>query len=227
MTQQILLIDNYDSFVFNLARYLQELGVDTAVVRNDQLTVEEVRKLAPSAIVLSPGPCTPAESGISEQLVRELHQTIPILGVCLGHQAIVTAFGGNVIKAPVPIHGQTATIQHDALKLFARCPNPMTVGRYHSLIAAEASLPAALLVTSRTSDGLIMSVEHRRFPVYGVQFHPESILTSHGHQLLLNFLNLAGLSLQKPLPAGDLISTPTALNDFYQQQIAFDARRPL
>jgi anthranilate synthase/aminodeoxychorismate synthase-like glutamine amidotransferase len=189
----ILLIDNYDSFVHNLARYFQRLGQETHVVRNDMLTVAAIRRLAPQAIVLSPGPCTPAEAGCSVELVREMYREVPILGVCLGHQAIAGAFGARVVSAPEPMHGRTSKVSHHDSRLFARVPSPFTVCRYHSLVVDEASLPAELVVTARTEDDTIMAFEHREFPVMGVQFHPEATLTEHGYQLLVNFLRLAGI----------------------------------
>jgi len=189
----ILLIDNYDSFVFNLARYLVELGFETQVVRNDAISVEEVRQLSPRAVILSPGPCTPNEAGVCVELVRKLSDDVPMLGVCLGHQAIAAAFGGNVVRAPEPVHGRTSLISHDGSPLFAGVPNPCRVTRYHSLVADESSLPENLRVTARTNDGLIMAFEHDRLPVFGVQFHPEAVLTQGGHQLLANFLTAAGL----------------------------------
>jgi len=196
----ILLIDNYDSFVHNLARFLEELGCETQIVRNDAITVEEIRKLKPQAIVLSPGPCTPAEAGICEEVIRELGPTVPILGVCLGHQAVATALGGRIRRAPLPVHGLTSQITHDGSALFAGLPNPLTVTRYHSLIVDEASLPESLRVTSRTSDGIAMSLEHREWRVTGVQFHPESVLTEGGHKLLENVLKNAGIPVNSRLP---------------------------
>jgi anthranilate synthase component 2 len=214
----ILLIDNYDSFVFNLARYLRELGCDTEVVRNDSVTVDEVRRRRPEAIVLSPGPCTPTEAGICVDLVRALGGETPILGVCLGHQAIAAAYGAAVVRAPEPVHGRTAKVVHNAAGLLAGLPQPLTVGRYHSLIVDEATLPAELEVTCRTSDGLVMGLAHRRHPVFGVQFHPESVLTQAGHQLLRNFLALAGRSTPPP-PAPEWIPQPPEEDDFFRQPI--------
>jgi anthranilate synthase/aminodeoxychorismate synthase-like glutamine amidotransferase len=195
----ILLIDNYDSFVHNLARFLEELGCATRIVRNDAISVAEIRKLNPQAIVLSPGPCTPAEAGICEAVIRELGPSIPILGVCLGHQAIATALGGRIQRAQLPVHGLTSEITHDGSDLFTGLPNPLTVTRYHSLIVEEESLPEALRVTSRTSDGVVMSLEHRTWKVTGVQFHPESVLTERGHDLLANFLKTAGIGVNSRL----------------------------
>jgi anthranilate synthase/aminodeoxychorismate synthase-like glutamine amidotransferase len=191
----ILVIDNYDSFVHNLARYLQRLGHATVVVRNDEITRREVLSFRPDAIVLSPGPCTPAEAGCSLDLVRGVAGRIPILGVCLGHQTIASALGGSVVRADEPMHGRASGIEHTGEGLFAGLPNPLVVGRYHSLIVEEASLPSDLRVTARTSDGTVMALEHRRWPVFGVQFHPESILTECGHALLANFLRLAGIDV--------------------------------
>ncbi|QDT32865.1 anthranilate synthase component II [Thalassoglobus polymorphus] len=229
MNPKLLLIDNYDSFVFNLARYLEELGMETTVVRNDAINLAEVRQLAPAGIILSPGPCTPAESGISQRVVEEFHQSIPILGVCLGHQAIAAAFGGNIVRASEPVHGRTSMIQHDETGLFADCPNPLQVGRYHSLIIEEKSLPAELRVTARTPDRTIMAIQHLKFPLFGVQFHPESILTTSGHQILQNFLELTGLTVSSILSEGELSSADQqeSTHDFYQQEIAPDAWRPL
>lgn len=189
----LLLIDNYDSFVHNLARYFERLGQETLVVRNDAIDVATVRKMRPGAVVLSPGPCTPREAGVSLELVRQMHQEMPILGVCLGHQAIAEALGGEVVRAPAPVHGQASRIRHDGSGLFNGVPSPLNVGRYHSLVIEPAVLPDMLRPTSWTEDNVLMSFEHRRFRVYGVQFHPESILTEHGYDLLANFLELAGL----------------------------------
>ncbi|MHC4880050.1 MAG: anthranilate synthase component II [Planctomycetota bacterium] len=191
----ILLIDNYDSFVFNLARYIEELGYETTVVRNDVLSVDDVRTMAPQAVILSPGPCTPTEAGICVELVRELTNEIPLLGVCLGHQAIAAGLGASIIRAPEPIHGRTSLITHNGNRLFDGLPNPCRVTRYHSLIVEEASLPDCLKVTARANDGLVMAFEHDETPVFGVQFHPEAVLTHGGHQLLRNFLSAAGLPL--------------------------------
>lgn len=191
----ILLIDNYDSFVFNLARYIAELGADILVRRNDAITLSQIQALQPEAIILSPGPCSPAESGICPLVVRELSRDIPMLGVCLGHQVIAAAFGAVVDRAPEPVHGRTSLIHHDGSRLFQDIPTPFRATRYHSLTAISSTIPSALRVTAQTVDGLVMAVEHCRRPVYGVQFHPESVLTEHGHLLLRNFLNLAGLRL--------------------------------
>ncbi|MBP2019298.1 anthranilate synthase/aminodeoxychorismate synthase-like glutamine amidotransferase [Symbiobacterium terraclitae] len=187
----IVVIDNYDSFTYNLVQYLGELGAAQAVYRNDQVTVEQIAAMQPDAVVISPGPCTPDEAGISLELIRRLGPTTPILGVCLGHQAIGQAYGGRVLPAPALMHGKTSRIYHSGTGLFAGLPNPFTAARYHSLIVDRASLPADLAVTAETEDGLVMAVQHRVHPVYGVQFHPESILTECGRQLLQNFLRLA------------------------------------
>lgn len=202
----ILLIDNYDSFVFNLARYFRELGEETRVVRNDAVTVAEVSNLSPDAIVLSPGPCTPLEAGICIELVQQLSGVVPILGVCLGHQSIAAAFGADIIRAPEPVHGRTSPVFHEGTGLFEGLPNPLRTTRYHSLIACRESLPDTLRITARTEDGLVMGIEHVDHPTFGVQFHPESVLTDCGHQLLARFLKLAGRSPQS-IPNGDALGT--------------------
>jgi anthranilate synthase/aminodeoxychorismate synthase-like glutamine amidotransferase len=186
----ILLIDNYDSFTYNLAQYLGELGCELEVRRNDQITVEEVARLAPERIVISPGPCTPQQAGISVPLVRELAGRMPMLGVCLGHQSIAEAFGGNVVRAPYLMHGKTSRIHHDEKTIFSGLPQDFTATRYHSLVVERASLPAELEISASTSDGIIMGLRHRRHRIEGVQFHPESILTDTGKTLLGNFLRL-------------------------------------
>jgi len=191
----IVLIDNYDSFVHNLARYLRRLDQHTVVVRNDAVTPQQIIERRPAAIVLSPGPCTPNEAGCSLDLVREAAGRIPILGVCLGHQTIAAALGGKVVRAPQPMHGRASLIHHDGDGIFSGVPNPLAVGRYHSLIVEEQSLPVALEVTARSDDGIIMALAHRHWPIFGVQFHPESILTSSGYAILANFLRLAGLDV--------------------------------
>jgi anthranilate synthase/aminodeoxychorismate synthase-like glutamine amidotransferase len=184
----ILLLDNYDSFTYNLVQYLGEMNADLRVVRNDALSVAEVLALRPSHIVVSPGPCTPAEAGISIDLIRSCPGDIPLLGVCLGHQSIGAAFGGDVIRAPQPIHGKTSVVTCDQAGLFAGLPKTFTATRYHSLIVKRETLPKELLVTAET-DGLIMGLKHRDRPILGLQFHPESILTEHGKTMLRNFLN--------------------------------------
>jgi len=185
----IYLLDNYDSFTYNLYQALRQLGAEVTVARNDQVTVEEVEALAPDldGVVLSPGPCTPAEAGISVPLIRRLAGRVPILGVCLGHQAIGAAFGGRVVRAPNLMHGKTSPILHRGRGVFAGLPNPLTATRYHSLIVERESLPASLEVTAE-ADGLIMGLRHQELPIEGVQFHPESILTPAGKDLLANFL---------------------------------------
>jgi anthranilate synthase component II len=196
----ILLIDNYDSFVHNLARYLRRLGQETRVVRNDAITPAETRRQSPQAIVLSPGPGTPHQAGASLELVTEFAGKIPLLGVCLGHQAIGAAFGGNIIRAPEPMHGRTSQVDHWGAGLFERLPSPLTVGRYHSLVVEERSLPDEIEVTARTRGGVVMALAHRRWPVFGVQFHPESILTDGGYALLANFLMLSGIEVAGEIP---------------------------
>lgn len=196
----LLLIDNYDSFVYNLARYFRRLGQETRVVRNDAIDAAGIRELAPRAIVISPGPCSPAEAGCSLELVRDLVDETPILGVCLGHQAIASALGGEVVRAHVPMHGRTSEVTHGGTGIFMGVPNPFTVCRYHSLVVEEASLPVSLEVTAHTADGVVMALAHRTRPVYGMQFHPESILTESGYLLLANFLTLAGLVVPRELP---------------------------
>ncbi|MFI5058203.1 MAG: anthranilate synthase component II [Candidatus Acidiferrales bacterium] len=185
----ILLLDNYDSFTYNLAQYLGELGCTVEVHRNDKISVEEITRRKPEKIVISPGPCTPQEAGICVGLVQRLAGKFPILGVCLGHQAIGVAFGGKIIRAPKLFHGKTSEIHHDRKGVFQELPNPFTATRYHSLIVERKSLPRELAITAETDDGIIMGFRHRKFPVEGVQFHPESVLTQSGKQLLQNFLS--------------------------------------
>ena len=192
----ILVIDNYDSFVHNLARYFRQLGTETMTVRNDAIDVAAIRALAPAAIAISPGPCTPNEAGISLEVVRAFAESTPILGVCLGHQAIVQAMEGKIVPAQQPMHGQSSEITHSGSPLFKNVPDRFSAGRYHSLVAEPNSLPNQLNVTSTTGDGVVMSVEHESLPVVGVQFHPESTLTEHGHQILQNFLAIAGCSAE-------------------------------
>jgi anthranilate synthase/aminodeoxychorismate synthase-like glutamine amidotransferase len=184
----ILLIDNYDSFTYNLVQYLGELGAEVLVKRNDEITLDQIAELAPARVVISPGPCTPNEAGISIDLIKRFAGKIPILGVCLGHQAIGAAYGGDVIRAPYVMHGKTSEIRHDGKTIYRDLPNPFTATRYHSLIIDRATLPDVLEVTSETDDGLIMGVRHKEHAVEGVQFHPESILTTVGKDLLRNFL---------------------------------------
>ena len=187
----IVLIDNYDSFTFNLVHYFGELGADVDVRRNDKVTTAAVMAASPDAIVLSPGPCTPKEAGICLDLIAQAAPSIPILGVCLGHQAIGDAFGGKVVRAPAPVHGKLSDISHGGRGLFRGINGPFKATRYHSLVVERASLPAELDVTAETDDGLVMGLSHRRLPVHGVQFHPESIASDHGHLLLRNFLDIA------------------------------------
>ena len=189
----ILVIDNYDSFTYNLVHYLNELGGETVVRRNDALSVQDALGMKADAVLLSPGPCTPNEAGICLPLLRGAPEDLPILGVCLGHQAIGQAYGGEVVRAKAIMHGKTSEIHHDGKGLFAGLPNPFTATRYHSLAVARESLPDDLEVTAWTDDGEIMGFQHKTRPVYGVQFHPESIATEGGHQLLANFLDLAGV----------------------------------
>jgi anthranilate synthase/aminodeoxychorismate synthase-like glutamine amidotransferase len=187
----ILLIDNYDSFTFNLVHFLGDLGARCEVRRNDTLTPEEALALQPEAIVLSPGPCTPNEAGICLGLIEAAAGRVPLLGVCLGHQAVGQAFGGVVKRAPVPMHGKLSRIRHRGTDLFAGLPSPFEATRYHSLIVERESLPGVLEATAETEDGIVMGLRHRSLPVFGVQFHPESIASQHGHALLANFLALA------------------------------------
>jgi anthranilate synthase component II len=187
----IVLIDNYDSFTFNLVHYLGDLGAAVRVHRNDKVTVGAVMAAHPDAIVLSPGPCTPKEAGICLDLIGEASGSIPILGVCLGHQAIGDAFGGRVVRAPTPVHGKLSTIRHAGAGIFRGINAPFQATRYHSLVVERANLPDDLTVTADTDDGLIMGLSHPRLPVHGVQFHPESIASEHGHLMLKNFLDIA------------------------------------
>jgi len=189
----ILVVDNYDSFTWNLVHYLAELGAETRVVRNDDLTAAEAWALKPEAVLLSPGPCTPNEAGICLALIDTAPLDMPIFGVCLGHQAMGQAFGGDVIRAKSLMHGKTSPIEHDGRSVFAGLPSPFTATRYHSLAVRRETLPEALEVTAWTADGEIMGLAHRTRPIHGVQFHPESIATEHGHDLLANFLDLAGI----------------------------------
>lgn len=199
----ILLLDNYDSFVYNLDRYFQRLGQSTLVLRSDSIGCDGVARLAPSAIVISPGPKDPDHAGCSMQVIRSFCGTIPILGVCLGHQAIGQALGGKIIRAKEPMHGKASWIEHRSSRLLVGLPERFEVGRYHSLAIAPESLPACLAPTAWTADGTIMAIEHREYPVFGVQFHPESILTQHGYAILSNFLTQAGLK-SASIPASDL-----------------------
>lgn len=192
----VFVLDNYDSFTYNLVQYLGELGQDVAVRRNDQVTVNEIRAMGPESIVISPGPCTPQEAGISIDVIRRLSGEIPILGVCLGHQALGAAFGGKVVRAPHLMHGKTSQVTHDGKTVFKSLPSPFTATRYHSLIVDEKDLPSELEVSAWTTepDGsrTIMGLRHKKFPVEGVQFHPESVLTGEGKKLIGNFLKISG-----------------------------------
>ena len=210
----IFLIDNYDSFVHNLARYFARLGQDTLVLRNDETNADEIRYLRPAAVVLSPGPCGPDVAGNSVDIARALMQEVPLFGVCLGHQIIAQALGARIVRAPRPIHGQTSQITHDGTRLFAKLPTPLTVCRYHSLVVDPASLPPELLPTAWTDDGLLMGFQHADYPVFGVQFHPEAILTERGFDLVGNFLRLAGMDV-----SADKLSCAKV-------EMAFDAPQP-
>ena len=204
----ILLLDNYDSFVYNLSRYVRELGEHPVVVRNDKISLAEIRALAPSHIIVSPGPCSPTEAGISVSAIREFGATIPILGVCLGHQAIGTAYGAEIVRARKPMHGKTSRMHHDGSGLFTGVPSPFTAARYHSLVIAPDSLPPSLRVTATSEDGEIMAVAHRTDPVVGVQFHPESALTENGYWLIDRFLH-GNRARESPLPdRADLAFAP-------------------
>ena len=187
----ILLIDNYDSFTWNLVHYLGQLGAEVSVIRNDAISIEEVEQRSPRAVVLSPGPCDPDKAGICLELVRRLGSRLPILGVCLGHQTIGQVYGGRVVRASAPMHGKVSLVHHSGSSVFHGLPEPFEATRYHSLVVERATLPDVLSVTAETDDGTIMGLAHKTFPVHGVQFHPESIATQHGHALLRNFLDLA------------------------------------
>jgi anthranilate synthase/aminodeoxychorismate synthase-like glutamine amidotransferase len=184
----ILVLDNYDSFTYNLVQYLGELGAEMTVARNDKITIAEVEKLKPEAIVISPGPCTPNDAGITLDLIKHFHKSVPILGVCLGHQSIGQAFGGIVAKAPAVVHGKTTMIEHSGKGIFRNVPNKFTAARYHSLVVSKEHFPENLDITAWTDDGVIMGIQHKEFPTFGVQFHPESIATEYGKVILENFL---------------------------------------
>ena len=186
----ILMIDNYDSFTYNIVQYLGQLGQVVHVHRNDEITLDKIRKLVPDAIFLSPGPCSPIEAGITVEVIRKFHQYIPIMGVCLGHQSIGYAFGGNVVRADRIMHGKTSQIFNDGKTIFKGLPNPFTAGRYHSLLVEKVSLPSCLQISAETEDGEIMGIRHQEYPVEGIQFHPESILTPQGKRIIKNFLEL-------------------------------------
>jgi anthranilate synthase/aminodeoxychorismate synthase-like glutamine amidotransferase len=200
----ILMIDNYDSFTFNLVQYLRQLGEDVEVYRNDEISLAEIEKMKPAAIFLSPGPCSPKEAGITVDVIRTFYRKIPLMGVCLGHQSIGYAFGAEVVRADQLMHGKTSQIRHDGQTIFKGVPNPFTAGRYHSLIIKRDSLPDFLHVTAETEDGEIMGIRHRDFPVEGIQFHPESILTPNGKRILRNFLKLIPLGEREINPSEDL-----------------------
>jgi anthranilate synthase/aminodeoxychorismate synthase-like glutamine amidotransferase len=186
----VLMIDNYDSFTYNLVQYLGQLGQEVAVYRNDQITIDEIRNLEPNAIFLSPGPCTPKEAGITLDVIKEFHKSIPTMGVCLGHQAIGYAFGGNIVRAGRLMHGKTSPVLNDGKTIFKGLPNPFTAGRYHSLLVERATLPSCLEISAETEEGEIMGLRHKEFCIEGIQFHPESILTPHGKRIIKNFLDM-------------------------------------
>jgi anthranilate synthase component 2 len=193
----ILVIDNYDSFTFNLVHYLLELGAETRVIRNDAITAAEAIALQPQAVLLSPGPCTPNEAGVCLDLIAAAAAVrLPLLGVCLGHQSLGQAFGGAVVRAPQVMHGKTSAMTHDGTGIFAGLPSPFEATRYHSLIVREDDLPGCFAVNARSPDGIIMGMRHKELPLHGVQFHPDSIATEHGHAMLANFMTLAGLQPQ-------------------------------
>ena len=204
----ILLIDNYDSFVYNLARYVRELGEEPLVRRHDALSVEDILTLAPSHIIISPGPCSPGEAGISTDVVRRVGSRIPVLGVCLGHQCIGAAYGAEIVRAARPMHGKTSRVVHEGTGLFEGLPNPFLATRYHSLVIAPASVPPELRVVATSEDGEIMAVQHVRDPVYGVQFHPESVLTEHGYRLIDHFLHGVPPDPRPLPPAADKVLVP-------------------
>jgi anthranilate synthase/aminodeoxychorismate synthase-like glutamine amidotransferase len=201
----LLLIDNYDSFVHNLARHFRRLGQETVVVRNDAIDWRGVKSMTPDGIVISPGPCTPAEAGCSVDVVRKLVDDMPILGVCLGHQVIAAALGAKIVRAREPMHGRTSVVCHNGESLFFDIPSPLTVCRYHSLVVDEESLGPDLYVTARAADGEIMGIAHRNRPVVGVQFHPEAVLTEHGYAMLANFLRMSGAYVSGQLPEGEVV----------------------
>jgi len=199
VSARVVVIDNYDSFVYNLVQYLGELGAEPVVHRHDQVTLAELRDLAPDAVLVSPGPGRPEDAGISNDAICEFGERgVPVLGVCLGHQCIGALYGGDVVRAPQVMHGKTSEINHDGAGVFAGLPDPITATRYHSLVVARDTVPPDLVVSAESEDGLVMGLRHRELPVEGVQFHPESILTESGHALLKNFLNQAGATAAKP-----------------------------
>ena len=186
----VLMIDNYDSFTYNLVQYLQQLGAEVLVRRNDEISIEEIEELSPEAIFLSPGPCSPREAGVTVDVIRHFYRSIPMMGVCLGHQAIGYAFGAAVVRADRVMHGKTSPILNDGQTIFRGLPNPLTAGRYHSLIVDRKSLPPCLKITAETEEGEVMGIRHETYPVEGIQFHPESILTPQGKRIIRNFLNM-------------------------------------
>jgi len=188
----ILMIDNYDSFTFNIVQYLGQMGEDVRVYRNDKITLDEIKKLKPEAIFLSPGPCSPREAGITVEVICEFYKTLPLMGICLGHQSIGYAFGGEVVRADRIMHGKVSPVHHDGKTLFAGLPNPFTAGRYHSLVVRPETLPSCLEVSAHTAEGEIMGLRHKEYPVEGIQFHPESVLTPQGKRILRNFLKTIG-----------------------------------
>lgn len=193
----VIIIDNYDSFVYNIAQYIGELGWQPLVFRNDQVQIEEIEKLNPTHIIISPGPCTPLEAGVSNDVIKNFAGKIPILGICLGHQCIGHVYGGKIIKADVPTHGKHSLVYHDERTVYKGLPNPFEAGRYHSLVISRKGFPAELELTARTSEGVIMGVRHKDHVVEGVQFHPESIMTHVGYNILINFLNYSAPRLSK------------------------------
>ena len=206
----IVVLDNRDSFVFNLARYFQLLGAETLICPSHAIDVADIARLSPQALVISPGPCTPAEAGCSVAAVQAFRGRVPVLGVCLGHQALAVALGARIVRAHEPVHGRTSPVHHDALNLFAGIPSPMIACRYHSLVVDPGSLPAGLAVTARDDEGTIMALEYAADRLYGVQFHPESILTEHGFRLLANFLDTAGIPRHHDLPEVETQATQQA-----------------
>jgi len=186
----ILMIDNYDSFTFNIVQYLGQMGEDVQVYRNDKISLDEIKKLKPQAIFLSPGPCSPREAGITVDVIREFHQTLPIMGICLGHQSIGYAFGGDIVRADRIMHGKVSPVSHDGKTIFTGLPDPFTAGRYHSLVVRPETLPDCLEVSAQTAEGEIMGLRHKEYPVEGIQFHPESVLTPQGKRIIRNFLKI-------------------------------------
>ena len=220
----IFVIDNYDSFVHNLARYFQRLGQETEVVRNDAIDVAAIRRSAPQAIVFSPGPCTPTEAGCSLEVVRQLHTELPMLGICLGHQTIAAALGADIVRAAVPMHGRTSEVEHSQTPLFQNIPSPFRVCRYHSLVVQPQSLPATLQISATTDGHTVMALEHPALPVFGVQFHPEAVLTQYGFQLLKNFLTMAGIDCSangEELIASEVLRAPKSLPPLPQLPVTF------